>query len=160
VTKESNPHHQFLFEFWCGFHDEFRMQNCEISGVKPLPQVWNDFTLGRSACSLGAWCNTSEKLISMNLILGGRHAKSRFEQLQAQKHEIEEEIKEPIEWYAPEDVKQRRLILRKEGVDPANRTEWPAQFAWLSDKLNLFYKVFQPRVRALQDELDEIESEG
>lgn len=155
TIKEANPHHQLLFDYWCGFHDELRKQGSELNGIKPLPQVWNDFTLGRSNCFLEALCNTVDKRIAVHLILGGKHATERYEQLAKQKAEIEAELGKSLEWHAPSDKKQRHIILRKPGVDPADRTDWPNQYEWLRENLELFHRVLQPRVRALQSSPDE-----
>ena len=155
VTKEIKSHHQLLFEYWCGFHDELRKHSSDIHGVKPLPQVWNDFALGRSGCYLSALCNTKEKRIAVHLIFNGVGAADRFEQIVKVKAEVESEIGSILDWYAPADMKQKHVILRKGGVDPADRDSWPSQYLWLRENLEQFHKVFRPRVLALQVSTDE-----
>ncbi len=149
VTKEAKPHAQQLFEFWCGFHNELRKHGSEITGVKPLPQVWNDFALGRSNCFLEALRNSYDKRIAVHLVFGGKHSTFRFQQLIAQKADIESEIGMALEWHCPPDKKQRHVILRKLGVDPSDRDEWPALYDWLRHTLEQFHKTFQPRIKAL-----------
>jgi len=152
VVTEASPHKQMLFEYWCGFHDHLRANDSLLNGVKPLPQVWNDFALGKSGCFLEALCNTTEKRIGVHLILTGGKADERFAKLEPQRKQIEQEVGTELTWHAPTDKKQRHVILRKNSVDPADRADWPNQYAWLQSHLELFHKVFQQRVRSLDSE--------
>lgn len=163
ITKEVKPHHQLLLDFWCGFHDELRLRNCEVRGVKPLPQVWNDFALGRSGCFLSLLCNTQEKRIAVHLVFSGEEAAYRFQHLAEVKAEVESEVGHPLEWHGPEGKKQKHVILRKNGVDPADPSTWPSQYSWLHEKLEQFYNIFRPRVLAFQvmsksDQVIEVET--
>jgi hypothetical protein len=100
-----------------------------------------------SQCAL---CNTQEKRIAVHLVFSGVGATDRFQQLAAIKTVVESEIGAPLEWHAPDDMKQKHVILRKNGVDPGDRESWPAQYLWLREKLERFDTVFRPRVLALQ----------
>ena len=76
----------------------------------------------------------------------GDDAKAHFSLLQGDKEEIENEIGEKLEWR--ENPKQNRVVL-KVNMDPKNKADWDNQHAWLLDKLELFHKVFSPRIKSL-----------
>jgi hypothetical protein len=51
-------------------------------------------------------------------------------------------------WYNPEDKQMARIHTRKP-ADVLDRATWPDQFEWLRKNVELFYKVFAPRVMKL-----------
>ena len=99
------------------------------------------FALGRSGFYLGAAMNTRINEIRCQLALYGQ-AKEYFEALCEQKHEVEEELKYPLEW-------EKGILLRLDSADLWAIDDWPRQHSWLTEKLNDMHRVFAERIRSL-----------
>ena len=69
--------------------------------------------------------------------------------LKQQQEEIEREFAEPLEWNERPLYAYNWIFLRKTDIDPTDETDWPNQHEWLASKLELFDKVFRPRIKAL-----------
>ena len=63
---------------------------------------------------------------------------------------IEKEIGEKLEWSNAEGVKHCKLLIRRGSTDLDNREAWPEYIEWLTDRLERFHEVFQPRILALK----------
>jgi hypothetical protein len=85
----------------------------------------------------------------VTLILYGASAKNRFRELMKSKSEIEAEIGETLEVCEMPNSIQSQIRLTRTGVDVTDRASWPEQHEWLCEKLELFHKVFAPRVKTL-----------
>jgi len=149
AVVESNPHKQMLLAYWAAFERYLKQAGSTISGTKPLPQVWNNFGIGRSNVHLATICNCTEQRIAINLTFTGKHARYYFEQLEAKKEKIEKELGCPVEWYAPIENKHCKIILRQCDTDPADPRKWTEQHAWLLARLEQFRTVFQPHLKIL-----------
>ena len=62
-----------------------------------------------------------------------------------------------LEWEELPNRKESRVALRRNGMDPTDRKDWPEQHKWLADHLEAFYKGFSPRVKEL--DADEAKAE-
>ena len=56
---------------------------------------------------------------------------------------------ETLEWNELLGSKSSRIGLSKVNTDLLDEKYWPDQYEWLTTKLELFNKVFRPRIRAL-----------
>ena len=81
--------------------------------------------------------------------MGGKNSTAHFHLLREQQAEIENEFSEPLEWEEKPKGIEKWISLSKSDTDPANETDWPNQHEWLASKLELFDKVFRPRIKAL-----------
>lgn len=112
--------------------------------------------IGRSGFKLTAiaslWDSAKETYdgheIRAELEMNDDNSKVYFEQLQAQKSEIEQEISEPLTWYNPKDRKLCRIYLRK-STDLQKKETWSEQHEWLLKKLEILHKTFSHRVKEL-----------
>ena len=60
--------------------------------------------------------------------------------------DIEEEIGAELEW---EEKGRRNAELYRALADPEDRQDWNRQHQWLCEQLEIFHKVFSPRVKGL-----------
>jgi len=90
--------------------------------------------------------NTRDNMLSVTLTVCGDNAKAHFNLLLEDKVSVEEEVGVNLEWR--ENPKQNRIILTTE-MDPKDKSKWPEQHTWLLEKLELFHRVFSPRVKSL-----------
>ena len=87
-----------------------------------------------------------KKEIGFGLYIG----KASFHLLKEQQEEIEREFGEPLEWDEDSQRRSPAIFLRKTNIDLTDETDWPNQHEWLASKLELFDKVFGPRLKALK----------
>ena len=150
-TEALTKTRRLQLEYWTEFHKLLANQSTKIRGTKPLPQNWNNFSIGRSDCWLETYINTRDERIAVALALGGLYARPHFNSLMKDRAAIEKEIGHELDWYAPPEKKQCRVFLRRNDTDPALREQWPEQQEWLRKNLAAFYSCFSPRVKALDD---------
>ena len=78
----------------------------------------------------------------------GDNAEAHYRLLKEQQEEIHNEFDGKLEWNELGN-KSSRICLSKVDTDPLDENDWPDQYEWLTAKLELFNKVFRPRIRAL-----------
>ena len=146
---ELSTTNQLYLEYWTRFRDFLEQRNGVIKPVEPLPQNWLGFGVGRSHFLLETTINKREKWICVDLTLMGPNAKPHFYLLERYKVDIEEEIGAELEWEERPGRKQSYISLSQEEIDLEDRQDWNRQHQWLCEKLEIFHKVFSPRVKTL-----------
>jgi len=126
----------------------------------PRPQHWTTFSIGRSRFHLAATVNTLDSRIAAELFMRGENAKIAYAQLLAQKPEIERDMGEPLSWEGLPDKIGCRIALYKDDTNPTDVKDWPNQHAWLTDALLRLDNALRLRVRALDLEQPEEDSDG
>jgi hypothetical protein len=145
---------QLQLRFWTAFAS-YMESNSKVGISKPFPQHWMNHSLGRTGAHLTSIASTwdSQKEASgpelrVELYIDGKDSKKWFAALEQEKEIIESEAGQPLTWYNPENTKMCRVYVRQ----PANwpdESQWPAQHEWLRKQLELFTRVFQPRIKRL-----------
>ena len=119
------------------------------SAQTPRPQYWFDVALGRSHIFLSNIANTYENHVGVRVYIGNKIAEWALPQLEAQKHEIESEIGEKLQWN-PNPENRDKIIAITRDVNLQNHEEWDTSIAWLVDMVKRFRKAFMPRVKKLK----------
>ena len=88
-----------------------------------------------------------EKQIRVDLTLKSEEAHDQYKRLEEDKLEIEEIIGKALEWNE-RPKRERQIIWRLENVDPADKSDWQRQHAWLAARLVAFRLAFGPRIEA------------
>src|SRR5882724_6651812 len=143
-------------EFWTAFK-KYMEETSKIRCQKPAPQHWMNHSIGRAGFWLASiastWNSETHKLggeIRVELGMGDDNAKKYFAMLDAERHEIEREIGQPLIWHNPPETKTRTSkIYVRQSSSFLDRSEWPRQHEWLRENLEKFYPVFAPRVKQL-----------
>ena len=105
---------------------------------------WNSLNF-----DMDAYLANEKKEIGFKLYIGGQNSIVHFRLLKEQQEEIEREFGEPLEWDEHPGQEYSWIFLRKTDTDPTDETDWPNQHEWFASKLELFDKVFGPRLKAL-----------
>ena len=163
VNKDLRDPQLLKKKFWTKLHNYMNQKGSLIKWQKPGHWGDQNFSIGRSNFGLFARLNPKDKFIATVLFMGGTNAKKHFDLLKEQRQEIENEFGYQLEWEKLPEGKQSLISLHKMNTDPRDETNWQNQHEWLASKLELFDKVFRPRVKALdtddwkplQDEDDE-----
>lgn len=137
-------------EYWRALREELVRRGGPIRPREPAAKAWAEFAVGRSGFTLTVFTNTREPSIGVGIyIWGTSDNKGAFRQLLEQQESIEREIGCELEWFELPNAKSSIISRMRRGTDPARREEWPEQHTWVCDQLELFYRVFAPRLRAL-----------
>ncbi|WP_245560896.1 DUF4268 domain-containing protein [Desulfovibrio aminophilus] len=137
------------YEYWIKFHDYILQSKSYVRPQRPYPQHWMNFSIGRSGFLLGATLNMNAKRAGVELYINSEQALPFFNLLHEQKEEIEREIGERLEWQDLPGKKACRIVIFKQGCDPFLAENWPQLMSWMKKYLEIFTKVFGPRIKKL-----------
>ncbi len=147
--KEKSEHKQQLMDYWTGFHCHLFETKSLIAGTTPLPQNWNNFPIGRSWCYLEASVSQTQNQLRVALFFAGPAAKSFFDQISAQKADVEREIEQELDWFSADSHRQSRISLSKTDTSLTIPEKWGDDFTWFSETLSKFDDVFRKRIASL-----------
>jgi hypothetical protein len=145
---------QTQLSFWTAFKEYMDQKGSPVRCQKPLPQHWMNHSIGRGGINLSSIANTSEAEIRVELVTRDKYSKSYYAQLLKQKEDLEREIGQSAIWHNPTDARMCRIYLRRP-ADIFNQAAWPEQHDWLRTTLEIFHKVFAPRVKQLENSYQE-----
>jgi hypothetical protein len=141
-------------EYWMAFRQYMEESKSKVKCQKPAPQHWMNHGIGRSGFHLAsiasAWNSetnsyiTGEIRVDMNVLDADKY----YIAIENQKTEIERELGLKLTWSNQEGTKSRKVYIRRD-ADISDRKDWTNQHRWLKEKLEAFYTVFAPRIKAL-----------
>jgi hypothetical protein len=154
ISSDLSDTKRLQLEYWTAFRQYMEETKSTIRCQKPLPQHWTNHSIGRSGFALAsiasAWNSetnaytTGEIRVELNVFDASRH----WNELEAQKVEIEKELGMPLIWNSKEGTKSAKAYIRKD-ANIADRKDWGNQHKWLKENLEKFHRVFAPIVKAL-----------
>lgn len=136
-------------KFWEEFVEYLGVHESSLSPPSPKPQSYMTFGIGRSNFHIAASLSIRGRDIRIWLRMKKKDATAHFYLLKEQQEKIEKEFGEPLEWDELPDTESSKISLCKENTDPTDESDWPNQHEWFASKLELFDKVFRPRIKAL-----------
>jgi hypothetical protein len=116
---------------------------------KPSRDHWYSFSIGTSRAHTAALIITRDDKIGVELTTNSDDAKKLFNDLITHKSNVEEIIGSSLDWREMPDRKASRVLLYR-SVNPYDESDWPHQFAWLKDTLEIFDKAFRPLFSNIQ----------
>jgi hypothetical protein len=138
-------------KFWTAYR-EYMKTASTIRCQKPAPQNWINHPLGRSGAhftSVASLFDSAKNVFGgenrVELVLDGSESKEWFSLLEGEKPTIEKEVGSALTWHNPMDARMSRIYIRQT-ADIQDESDWPRQFNWLRENLEVFAKVFKPRV--------------
>ena len=145
ASKDTSETRLQMERFWTEWND------CMIQKIGMQSFLNFDKDRYGSEFHMDAYLIQEKKEIGIRLYIGGKNDTEYFHLLKEQQEEIEREFAEPLEWDKRSPYAYNRILLRKTDTDPTDETDWPNQHEWLASKLELFDKVFGPRLKALNE---------
>lgn len=130
------------------FAEYLKVKHSTFQIRRSSTDTWFTFAIGRSGFELIALVSTDKQRVGVELIVRDP-SKTAFRALFADKLAIEQEFGEPLAWRELTGGKSSRITSYRDGVDPADSTQYETLHAWTLDKLERFRKVFAPRIKAL-----------
>jgi len=150
---------QQQLRFWQGVRSRLLDKKSKVRPQKAHPQHWADYRLGRANTWLSATVNSTKKSMSVEFNFRGPPGKIWFDELIAQKDEVENKFGYPLSWQRLDNRKQSRIALYQENSDSTDETDWPFQHSWLVEQLERFYNIFQPLALNLSEGSDTLVAE-
>ena len=136
--------------YWDALNAALNQAAGPVSGNrKPRPQPWIVYPIGRTGFHLAAGMTVAKRQIRAELYISGDAAKANFHLLREQAAEIEQGLGHSLEWEELPTKRDSRVAVYLNDLEPADQTDWPRQHGWLATKLNGMHRVLSQRVRAL-----------
>jgi len=135
-------------DYWLGLHEKI-LATTAIKSRKPRAQHWTNYSIGRSGMKLGAVLNSRDQRISVEFYLYDEHAADYFSQLEEQRDDIEQALGFGVTWMPLPTKQACRIICHKDNCPLDALTRWDEYQTWMIAKLEIFDKVFRPRVKRL-----------
>jgi hypothetical protein len=148
-------------QFWTQFREHMDDSQSSVKATKPLPQHWmNIYALGRAGFKLMATLSTAKDRIGVSLVMKDPN-KTYFHHLKGEISQIEKEVGCSLEWQELPGKIESRIAVRRSEINAEDQSTWPAWHTWLQERLEIFQKVFGPRVRKLEGDVEVgVENEG
>lgn len=143
---------QRQLDFWREFRDCLKARNSPVGPVKPQPQNWIDFPIGREHFNLVAFISAAERRAGVTLVVHGPQAKAHYHLLNRDRAEIESQVGCSLEWLENPGHKESHIRLQLADANLAAPENWPAVHTWLAENLETFNRVFRMRVKQLNAE--------
>jgi Domain of unknown function (DUF4268) len=147
-------------EYWGALNRVLAAVGGPVAGNrKPQPQPWMAYPIGRSHLHLAAVMNRPRKQVRAELYFSGTKAKAFFHLLVAHKEEIERDLGFALNWEELPEGQDSRTSLSLDDADPEDQADWPRQHEWLARHLNEMHRVLSPRVKVLDPDSWQPETE-
>lgn len=148
------PTKKLQLEYWTEFCDYAASHSTIIRTIKPSPNNWMTMSIGRTGFGIIAVASTWNTdlatydigEIKAEIVITDPDNRIYFEQLMAEKSQIEAELGYELTWFTPE--KSSKIHVRQT-ADVRNREDWPNQFEWLLSKLEDLRRSFGNRIKNL-----------
>jgi len=146
--------------YWTDFDKVLVAQRGSIGGgKKPQPQSWIAYSTGRSNLTLNATMVRPKRQVRAELYISGGKAKAFFHLLAAQRDDVERELSFALNWEELPAGQDSRVSIALDDADPENEADWPRQHDWLAKRLNEMHRVLAPRIRMLDPDSWQPESQ-
>lgn len=138
--------------YWAAFNKALDDAGGPVRGIKPQPDAWMAYGVGRGDFTVQARMAHTKHLIWTELNIRGRKAKAYFKLLEPQREEIERAAGFEMKWLEQPQWQNCRIEHSRDDVDPRDEKDWPRQHEWLARSLNAMHDAFSPRIRNLDPE--------
>jgi Domain of unknown function (DUF4268) len=143
---------QMQLEYWQAYETALAASKTKVKARAASGSSWIAHAIGKSGFSLNTTMNTFKDWIKVEIYLSGKRAKANFAMLLGHKAEIESAVGSKLDWQEMPEGIECRICLFRANSDPFNKSDWPAQHAWLVQMTNAFYEAFKPFIGALNDQ--------
>lgn len=153
---ELTPAKETQLRFWTAFREYVTRADAPFRPRKPRAQHWMNMAIGRSGFNLSAIASffSSESgdfqshEVRAELDIRGQYSKIHFDELYAQREQIESELGYPLVWHNPDGATMCRIYVRKE-ANLDDEASWDDLHKWLTDRLTDLRRAFRPLIMDL-----------
>lgn len=143
ATRQSSNLYRIRLEYWTRFCSLVEKRGGPVKPAEPSDSWIRHSILPNFKLDMGN--NSIKKTIHINVSLTRMDYEEIFDSLQGDREEIEQEAGGELEWRQ----RNAQIFLTKYSCDIWDRKSWTEQHEWLYDKLQLFYRVFTPRIEKI-----------
>jgi hypothetical protein len=150
-VRELSPRERERFRFWTELLERSKSKTRLFSNIKPKYDSWLNTSAGKSAAVLSYTVSKDWSLAELYIDSGdGEKNKQIFDELHAQKIQIENEFGEELDWRRLDDKRASRIVktFYIGGIDTPE--EWPAIQVQMIDAMIRLDKVFRPRLMGMK----------
>lgn len=143
VQGTQKRRHALRLEFWAKALERLRADGVGLyANISPTDGHWLSAGSGVGGCPFQMIFGQSEARVELSLARGdGAENKRLFDQLYAQRGEIEIAFGHSLDWRRMDDKKQSRIVFAQ-GFDGYNKDSWPEMIAWLSTHIRALARAF------------------
>ena len=135
-------------EYWANLNQVLNDSKGPVKGnLKPQPDNWMAYSIGRAGFNLIATINSQSKWIRTELYI--MNNKDGYQKLEEQKEDIKKRLDDDLKWEEAISEGENSRISCSKDADINNEDDWKNQHKWLAKKLNEFHKVFANRIKSL-----------
>ncbi len=143
-SGEYNKSQGERIEFWTRFNEILIERGKPFNVRKATSDHWYDVAIGRSGVHVSMTLVNKEGVVGIELYI--REDKDLFDQLYAQKDEIEEKLGLHPDWQRLDGKKSSRILYRMPGLNFDNHSNYDQLINDMIDKAVLFSNVFKQYV--------------
>lgn len=149
AASVTSPTKQLQLKFWMALIEKLTVCAPQIRPQKPRPQHWLNNSIGRSGFGLNITANTRDERLGVELWIPGADAKRHFNNLWAQKLNIEQQLGFELDWQELPDSMACRVASWYPSASIEDEGRWNEYLDWLAQRLVKMDKVLRPIVKAL-----------
>lgn len=149
-NRELSEGQKLQLELWTNFKDYLESES-DLRSSSPGPKHWHNspyFPGMHFVCIASYWNNETNSWdpeVRVELYISGHSAEERFRKLQEHKDEIEVSFGELLHWHEVEDVKARRIFIRRTW-NFRDQDTWPDLFRWYEGNIQALKAALEPIV--------------
>jgi hypothetical protein len=161
TSQELAKRHQIRLAYWASFAEYLAAKHSTFNIKRASKNRLLRFPVGATGFNIVTMISIQKQQAIVGLSTPRSPEKTIFDSLVSQKDTIAAEFGEPLEWDEKRGKKRSFVFLSRKEVNPADQKQYQEVHAWMLDRMNLFQKVFAPRIQALprrsthEDEDDE-----
>jgi len=133
-------------DYWTAFSSAAEAASFPLKVPEPTTRNWVGIRIGRSGFRLFAYIHLNHHKIGVAFSCRGKKGKANYYRLREQQAQIEAAAGEPLVW-DEQPGQNVSYICIEQNCAPSQREDWPAQHAWLMQKLEKLHTVFVPLVK-------------
>jgi hypothetical protein len=134
--------------YWTSFTEYLEESDAPVRPPTPHARHWVAYAIGRSGAHLETRVYLSDNRIEVSVeCKHPEDATALFYALKSERDAIEHEIGSKLEWREKPNTRRCQIVDAWE-ADLSDQTDWPSLHEEMAARLNGFYHVFSPRIKA------------
>jgi hypothetical protein len=137
--------------YWSAFAERLAEHDGPLKPRREPPRLgYYSFTIdAKKSCYLYAYRLVDKQRIGVYVAFYGPDSRRFFEQLSADREEIEQRIGDKPWWEEVQPDRKYYIGLLLDNADALDEADWPRQHDWLVSRLDRLYTTLAPRIAIL-----------
>ena len=135
----------FYNEYWSAFSAYLREHGAGYVRSTPPNGSWYEVPIGRTGVYIAMRISRRDGWIGAELYIGNRDPKRTFKALKQQQDAVHEDAGTKFEWLIQYEKVSSKIQVEPKQANVEDRSDWPAQFAWLKKATDALYRGLAER---------------